>query len=129
MTKIAFCFPGQGSLEQGMGRELAEAFPEAMEVFEQAKLPVTESDGMQIVSLGQRVQPMPALYAHDRVCNYLNGIGAYPQIVTDIVVHRIGGLIEFHRFKRYLMSQVVTASERFYWHREHAVAVAQNYCP
>ena len=36
MTKIAFCFPGQGSLEQGMGRELAEAFPEAMEVFEQA---------------------------------------------------------------------------------------------
>jgi [acyl-carrier-protein] S-malonyltransferase len=30
---IAFCFPGQGSLEAGMGRELAEAFPEAMEVF------------------------------------------------------------------------------------------------
>ena len=36
MSKIAFCFPGQGSLEQGMGRELAEAFPEAMDVFEQA---------------------------------------------------------------------------------------------
>jgi [acyl-carrier-protein] S-malonyltransferase len=30
---IAFCFPGQGSLEQGMGREIAEAVPEAMEVF------------------------------------------------------------------------------------------------
>jgi [acyl-carrier-protein] S-malonyltransferase len=30
---IAFCFPGQGSLEEGMGRELAEAVPEAMEVF------------------------------------------------------------------------------------------------
>src|SRR3989475_11932259 len=30
---IAFCFPGQGSLEAGMGREIAEAFPEAMEVF------------------------------------------------------------------------------------------------
>jgi [acyl-carrier-protein] S-malonyltransferase len=33
--KIAFCFPGQGSLEAGMGRELAEAEPAAMEVFEQ----------------------------------------------------------------------------------------------
>lgn len=32
--KIAFCFPGQGSLEAGMGREIAEAIPEAMEVFE-----------------------------------------------------------------------------------------------
>jgi [acyl-carrier-protein] S-malonyltransferase len=30
---IAFCFPGQGSLEEGMGREIAEAIPEAMEVF------------------------------------------------------------------------------------------------
>src|SRR3954464_10820919 len=30
---IAFCFPGQGSLEAGMGCEIAEAFPEAMEVF------------------------------------------------------------------------------------------------
>ena len=33
MTKVAFCFPGQGSLEPGMGREIAESVPEAMEVF------------------------------------------------------------------------------------------------
>jgi [acyl-carrier-protein] S-malonyltransferase len=33
MQKIAFCFPGQGSLEAGMGREIAEAFPEAMAIF------------------------------------------------------------------------------------------------
>jgi len=33
MTKVAFCFPGQGSLEMGMGREIAEAVPEAMEVY------------------------------------------------------------------------------------------------
>lgn len=32
--KIAFCFPGQGSLEEGMGRDIAEAVPEAMAVFE-----------------------------------------------------------------------------------------------
>jgi [acyl-carrier-protein] S-malonyltransferase len=31
--KIAFCFPGQGSLEQGMGLEIAQAVPEAMEVY------------------------------------------------------------------------------------------------
>src|SRR3954449_10102265 len=33
MEKIAFCFPGQGALEAGMGRELAEAFPAAMDVY------------------------------------------------------------------------------------------------
>ncbi len=34
MSKVAFCFPGQGSLEPGMGREIAEHEPEAMEVFD-----------------------------------------------------------------------------------------------
>jgi len=33
MSKIAFCFPGQGSLEMGMGRDIAEAFPAAREVY------------------------------------------------------------------------------------------------
>lgn len=33
MSKIAFCFPGQGSLEEGMGREIALAVPEAREVY------------------------------------------------------------------------------------------------
>jgi [acyl-carrier-protein] S-malonyltransferase len=33
---VAFCFPGQGSLAVGMGREVAEVVPEAMDVFEQA---------------------------------------------------------------------------------------------
>jgi [acyl-carrier-protein] S-malonyltransferase len=31
---IAFCFPGQGSVEAGMGRDVAESLPEAREVFE-----------------------------------------------------------------------------------------------
>ena len=34
MSKVAFCFPGQGSLEAGMGREIAEAVPQAMAVYE-----------------------------------------------------------------------------------------------
>jgi [acyl-carrier-protein] S-malonyltransferase len=33
---VAFCFPGQGSLETGMGRELASLVPEAMDVFERS---------------------------------------------------------------------------------------------
>jgi [acyl-carrier-protein] S-malonyltransferase len=34
--RVAFCFPGQGSLEVGMGRDIAAAVPEALEVFERA---------------------------------------------------------------------------------------------
>ena len=33
VSKIAFCFPGQGSLEPGMGREIAQAFASAREVY------------------------------------------------------------------------------------------------
>jgi [acyl-carrier-protein] S-malonyltransferase len=33
--KIAFCFPGQGSIEAGMGRDIADAVPEARAVFVQ----------------------------------------------------------------------------------------------
>jgi len=33
---IAFCFPGQGSLDAGMGRDIAVAVPEAMDVFERS---------------------------------------------------------------------------------------------
>jgi [acyl-carrier-protein] S-malonyltransferase len=45
--KVAFCFPGQGSLEVGMGREIAEAVPDAMAVFERA----SEAAGLDLVRL------------------------------------------------------------------------------
>ena len=47
MTKIAFMFPGQGSMEAGMGRDVAEAVPEAMAVFDEA----TDAAGMDLKEL------------------------------------------------------------------------------
>ena len=47
MSKIAFCFPGQGSLETGMGREIAEAVPEAMDVLRRG----SEASGLDLVRL------------------------------------------------------------------------------
>jgi [acyl-carrier-protein] S-malonyltransferase len=45
--KIAFMFPGQGSLEVGMGRDIAEAVPEAMAVFEAG----SEASGLDLRAL------------------------------------------------------------------------------
>jgi [acyl-carrier-protein] S-malonyltransferase len=45
--KIAFCFPGQGSLEVGMGREIANAVPAAMDVFRQG----SEASGLDLERL------------------------------------------------------------------------------
>jgi [acyl-carrier-protein] S-malonyltransferase len=44
MTKIAFMFPGQGSFAAGMGRDVAGAVPEAMEVYEQG----SEASGLDL---------------------------------------------------------------------------------
>jgi [acyl-carrier-protein] S-malonyltransferase len=47
MGKVAFCFPGQGSVEEGMGREIAEAVPEAMDVYRRG----SEATGMDLAAL------------------------------------------------------------------------------
>ncbi|HZT16275.1 MAG TPA: ACP S-malonyltransferase [Gaiellaceae bacterium] len=47
MTKVAFMFPGQGSFEPGMGRDVAEAVPEAMAVLDAG----SEAAGLDIKRL------------------------------------------------------------------------------
>jgi [acyl-carrier-protein] S-malonyltransferase len=46
-VKVAFCFPGQGSQDVGMGRALAEQFPEVRAVYEEA----AEAAGFDIARL------------------------------------------------------------------------------
>ncbi len=47
MSKVAFCFPGQGSLEAGMGRDIAEHEPAAMEVLVRG----SEASGLDLIRL------------------------------------------------------------------------------
>ena len=47
MSKLAFMFPGQGSFELGMGREIAEATPEAMAVYDEG----SEASGLDLRQL------------------------------------------------------------------------------
>src|SRR5205823_12568717 len=47
MSKVAFMFPGQGSFEAGMGKDVAEAIPEAMEIYDQG----SEASGVDLKKL------------------------------------------------------------------------------
>ena len=47
MSKIAFCFPGQGSVEAGMGRDISDAERSAKEIFERS----SEASGLDLERL------------------------------------------------------------------------------
>jgi len=47
MTKVAFMFPGQGSVAEGMGREIVEASPEAAAIFDEG----SEATGLDLRAL------------------------------------------------------------------------------
>jgi [acyl-carrier-protein] S-malonyltransferase len=91
--KVAFCFPGQGSLEVGMGREIAEAVPEALEVFRKG----SEASGLDLerlcfeAPLDELVRTdvqQPALVATSlAVLAALNARGLHPDFVVG---HSVG---------------------------------------
>src|SRR5215207_3143516 len=93
---IAFTFPGQGSQAVGMGRSLAEAFPEARAVFDEvdealgAKLSSIIFDGpIETLTLTENAQPalMAVSLAATRVLS-AKGVGI--DRVAYVAGHSLG---------------------------------------
>ena len=122
MTKIAFCFPGQGSVEQGMGREIAEAVPAAMEVFERA----SEASGLDLrelcfeaplETLTQTELQQPALVATSlAVLAALRERGIEPDFVVG---HSVG------EFAALAAANAMTVEEAIELVRERGLAMAE----
>jgi [acyl-carrier-protein] S-malonyltransferase len=93
VTKIAFMFPGQGSYEAGMGRDIAEAVPEAMAVYDRG----SEAAGLDLKEicfhgpvenlLDTKVQ-QPALVATSLAIN--EAIRARGIVPDFVVGHSVG---------------------------------------
>jgi [acyl-carrier-protein] S-malonyltransferase len=128
MTKIAFVFPGQGSQYVGMGKELAEKYPQAAAAFSEAdqvlNIPLTElcwqgpEDELKITYntqpalLTTSIACLRVLREHGIKADYVAGhsLGEYSALVA-------AGSLDYHealrlvRFRGEAMTQAVPAGE------------------
>ena len=122
MTKIAFMFPGQGSYEAGMGREVAEAVPEAMAVYEAG----SEASGLDLKEicfhgpvealLDTKIQ-QPALVATSLALNEaIRARGIRPDFVVG---HSVG------EFAALGAGEALTPAEAIALVRERGLAMAE----
>lgn len=97
LQSTAFIFPGQGSQAAGMGKELAEKYPQAKEVFDEATLILgfSLSDLMwsgTAEELNETVNTQPALYVHS-VAAWSVFMDLYPDLKPATVAgHSLGEL-------------------------------------
>ena len=122
MTKIAFCFPGQGSYEAGMGRDIAEAVPAAKAVFERG----SDASGLDLERLCFQASPeelldtavqQPALVATSlAVLAAVRDRGLEPDFVIG---HSVG------EFAALAAAQAMTAEEAIALVRERGIAMAE----
>jgi [acyl-carrier-protein] S-malonyltransferase len=91
--KVAFCFPGQGSQEVGMGRAMSEAVPAARAVYERA----AEAVGYDLAALcfdgplerlSETEITQPALVTTELAC--LAGVTAAGLVPDYVVGHSVG---------------------------------------
>ena len=97
--KLAFCFPGQGSQDVGMGRAFAEAFPEARAIFEEASEEVGYDVGRMcfegpLEDLTRTEVQQPALVATSVAClRAVETIGLKPDFVIGHSVGEYAALV------------------------------------
>jgi len=122
VTKIAFCFPGQGSFETGMGRDIAEAVPAAKAIFENG----SDACGLDLERLCFHAPPeelldtavqQPALVATSlAVLAAVRERGVEPDFVIG---HSVG------EFAAIAAAQAMTAEEAIALVRERGIAMAE----